>query len=53
MEVGDKKAGYIDVEFYNEAGPTSRLDPPSNEFYRKKLDFERTRRREWLGVDIP
>ena len=53
MEVGDKKAGYIDVDFYNEVGPTTRLDPPSNEFYQKKLDFERTRIREWLGVDIP
>ena len=48
MEVGDKKAGYIDVDFYNEVGPTTRLDPPSNEFYQKKLDFERTRIREWL-----
>ena len=48
MEVGDKKAGYIDVDFYNEAGPTTRLDPPSNEFYQKKLDFERSRLNEWL-----
>ena len=53
MEVGDKKAGYIDVDFFNEAGPTSRLDPPSKEFYQKKLDFERNRLNEWLGVDIP
>jgi sulfide:quinone oxidoreductase len=53
MEVGDKKAGYIDVDFYNEVGPTTRFDPPSNEFYQKKLDFERNRLNEWLGVDIP
>jgi len=48
MEVGDKKAGYIDVDLYNEAGPTTRLDPPSDEFYQKKLDFERSRLNEWL-----
>ncbi|MFL6393076.1 MAG: NAD(P)/FAD-dependent oxidoreductase, partial [Nitrososphaeraceae archaeon] len=40
MEVGDKKAGYIDVDLYNKAGPTTRLEPPSYEFYQKKLDFE-------------
>ena len=48
MEVGDEKAGYIDVDLYNEAGPTTRLDPPSHEFYQKKLDFERNRLNEWL-----
>ncbi|HEY6885677.1 MAG TPA: FAD/NAD(P)-binding oxidoreductase, partial [Nitrososphaeraceae archaeon] len=48
MEVGDKKAGYIDVDLYNEAGPTTRLEPPSGEFYQKKLDFERSRINEWL-----
>jgi hypothetical protein len=30
MDVGDKKAGYIDVYMYNEAGPITRLDPPSD-----------------------
>lgn len=48
MEVGDKKAGFIDVDLYNEAGPTTRLEPPSDEFYQKKLDFERSRLNEWL-----
>jgi sulfide:quinone oxidoreductase len=48
MEVGDKKAGYIDVDLYNKAGPATRLDPPSDEFYQKKLDFERNRIKEWL-----
>jgi sulfide:quinone oxidoreductase len=48
MEIGDKKAGYIGADFYNEGGPTTRLDPPSNEFYQKKLDFERNRLNEWL-----
>ncbi|MFL6384924.1 MAG: NAD(P)/FAD-dependent oxidoreductase [Nitrososphaeraceae archaeon] len=48
MEVGDKKAGYIDVDLYNKAGPTTRLEPPSYEFYQKKLDFERNRLNDWL-----
>jgi sulfide:quinone oxidoreductase len=48
MEIGDKKAGYIDADFYNEGGPTTRLDPPCDEFYQKKLDFERSRLNEWL-----
>jgi sulfide:quinone oxidoreductase len=48
MEIGDKKAGYIDTDFYNEAGPITRLDPPSGEFYQKKLDFESSRLNEWL-----
>jgi sulfide:quinone oxidoreductase len=48
MEIGDKKAGYIYADFYNESGPTTRLDSPSGEFYQKKLDFERSRLNEWL-----
>jgi sulfide:quinone oxidoreductase len=48
MEIGNKKAGYIDADFYNETGPITRLDPPSDEFYQKKLDFERSRLNEWL-----
>lgn len=48
MEIGDKKAGYIYADFYNEGGPMTRLDPPSYEFYQKKLDFERSRIGEWL-----
>lgn len=48
MEIGDKKAGYIYADFYNEMGPTTRLDSPSGEFYQKKLDFERSRLNEWL-----
>lgn len=48
MEVGNKKAGYIDADFYNEAGPTVRLEPPSGELYQKKLDFERSRLNQWL-----
>jgi sulfide:quinone oxidoreductase len=48
MKVGDKKAGYIDTDFYSETGPTTRLEPPSEEFYQKKIDFERSRLNEWL-----
>jgi sulfide:quinone oxidoreductase len=48
MEVGNKKAGYVDADFYNEGGPTVRLEPPSDELYQKKLDFERSRLSEWL-----
>ena len=32
----------------NKAGPTTRLEPPSYEFYQKKLDFERNRLNDWL-----
>ena len=48
MEIGNKKAGYIDADFYNESGPTIRLDPPSEELFQRKLDFERSRLNEWL-----
>jgi sulfide:quinone oxidoreductase len=48
MEIGNKKAGYIDADFYNEAGPMTRLEPPSEESYQKKCDFESSRIKEWL-----
>jgi sulfide:quinone oxidoreductase len=48
MEVGDKKAGYIATDFYNEDGPVTLLEPPSKESYEKKLDFERSKISEWL-----
>ena len=48
MEVGDKKAGYIATDFYNEVGPVTLLEPPSKESYEKKLDFERSKISEWL-----
>jgi sulfide:quinone oxidoreductase len=48
MEVGDKKAGYIAADFYNEDGPVTLLEPPSMESYEKKLDFERSKISEWL-----
>ena len=48
MEVGDKKAGYIATDFYNEVGPVTLLEPPSKESYEKKLDFERSKINEWL-----
>lgn len=48
MEVGDEKAGYVDADFYHEHGPATLLEPPSDESYKKKLDFERSRVNEWL-----
>jgi sulfide:quinone oxidoreductase len=48
MEIGDKKAGYVAGDFYNEGGPTTLLEPPSEESYKKKIDFERSRLNEWL-----
>jgi sulfide:quinone oxidoreductase len=49
MEVGDKKAGYVSTDFYNEAGPVTLLEPPSKESYEKKLDFEKSKISEWLS----
>jgi sulfide:quinone oxidoreductase len=48
MEVGNEKAGYIDTDFYHEDGPYTLLEPPSDESYKKKLDFERCKVNEWL-----
>ncbi len=48
MEVGDKRAGYIAADFYNEVGPVTLLEPPSEESYEKKLDFEKSKISEWL-----
>ena len=48
MEVGDKKAGYIAADFYNKDGPVTLLETPSEESYKKKLDFERSKLDEWL-----
>ncbi|MGI0025528.1 MAG: NAD(P)/FAD-dependent oxidoreductase, partial [Nitrososphaera sp.] len=43
MEVGNGRAGYLEADFYNQAGPVLKLEPPSAENYEKKQDFERTR----------
>jgi hypothetical protein len=48
MEIGNKQAGYITADFYNEAGPAVTLEPPSEELFQKKLKFERDRINEWL-----
>jgi sulfide:quinone oxidoreductase len=48
MEVGNEKAGYIAADFYHEEGPATLLEPPSDESYKKKLDFERSKLNEWL-----
>jgi sulfide:quinone oxidoreductase len=48
MEIGNEKAGYVAADFYHEHGPATILEPPSNESYKKKLDFERSKLNEWL-----
>jgi sulfide:quinone oxidoreductase len=48
MEIGDKKAGFINTNFYNPGGPLTILEPPSEESYKKKIDFEKNRLNDWL-----
>ena len=48
MEVGNNLAGYLEADFYNQAGPVLKLEAPSEQNYEKKLDFERRRVKEWL-----
>jgi len=48
MQTGRNKAGYIDADFYNESGPLTKLEPPSEESYRKKIEFEQERMNEWF-----
>ncbi len=48
MEIGGKKAGFLTADFYDITGPITRLEPPSEESYGKKLDFEKSRIMEWL-----
>ncbi len=48
MEVGNRQAGFLEADFYNPAGPVLKLEAPSEQNYKKKQDFERTRVKEWL-----
>jgi sulfide:quinone oxidoreductase len=48
MEVGDRRAGHITADFYNSNGPSFHLEPPTEENYEKKIEFERSRLKEWL-----
>jgi sulfide:quinone oxidoreductase len=48
MEVGNRRAGYLEANFFNPAGPAIRLEAPSEQNFQKKQDFERTRIKEWL-----
>ena len=48
MEIGDRKAGYIDTNFYSPDGPITVLESPSNENYIKKIEFEKTRINDWI-----
>jgi sulfide:quinone oxidoreductase len=48
MEVGNRRAGYLEADFFNPAGPVVRLEAPSEQNFQKKQDFERIRIKEWL-----
>lgn len=48
MEVGNRRAGYLEADFFNPTGPVVRLEAPSEQNFQKKQDFERTRVEEWL-----
>lgn len=48
MDVGNSRAGYLEGDFFNPAGPSLRLEAPSERNFQKKQDFERTRLKEWL-----
>jgi sulfide:quinone oxidoreductase len=48
MEVGNGQAGFLEADFFNPAGPVLQLQAPSEQNYKKKQDFERTRVKEWL-----
>lgn len=48
METGNGRAGYLDADFFNPAGPIFRLEAPSVQNFQKKQDFERARVKEWL-----
>lgn len=51
MEIGNKKAGYVNADFYGEQGPTVLLEPPSEDSYKKKIEFEKLRLDEWFNGD--
>jgi sulfide:quinone oxidoreductase len=48
MEIGNSKAGFIDTDFYGRDGPITRLDPPTEESYERKISFEKSRINKWL-----
>ncbi len=48
MDVGNRRAGYLEGDFFNPAGPLLKLEAPSEQNFQKKQDFERTRIKEWL-----
>lgn len=48
MEVGNMRAGYLEADFFNPAGPVVRLEAPSEQNFQKKQDFEKIRIKDWL-----
>jgi sulfide:quinone oxidoreductase len=49
LETGNKKAGYLAADFYDEKGPITNLELVSEESYERKIEFERTRLKDWLA----
>lgn len=49
VETGNKKAGYLVVDFFNKEGPVTDLEQPSEESYDRKIDFEKSRLNDWLA----
>ena len=39
MGIGGKKAGHFPADLYNEAGPITKLESPSEESFEKKIDM--------------
>ena len=39
MGIGGKKAGHLPADLYNEAGPITKIEPPSEESFEKKTDL--------------
>lgn len=48
MEAGNGIAGFIDTDFYNSDGAITILKEPSTIYYKKKINFEKQRIKEWL-----
>ena len=48
MEVGNMRAGYLEADFFNPAGPVVRLEAPTEQNFQKKQDFEKIRINDWL-----
>ena len=39
MGIGGKKAGHLPADLYIEAGPITKLEPPTEESFEKEIDM--------------